>query len=118
MQKSGSMILSMDALFGLPRKKSAGRSFREAIHGHLFFGDQSAVDEFVASAPSKHKKGPKVCIHQAENNWNIFIYACFAYIQSCGNFLAGEALRSYSATMLLMRQQCLGVHADMSFPTC
>ena len=42
--------MSMDGLFGLPRKKSAGSSFRDAIHGHLFFGEQAVVDEYVASA--------------------------------------------------------------------
>ena len=41
-------MISMDALFGLPRKKSAGQSFREARHGHLFFRQPSVVDEFVA----------------------------------------------------------------------
>ena len=63
MQKSGStcMIMSMDGLFGLPRKKSAGSSFRDAIHGHLFFGEQIVVDEYVASAFVKHMKEPKVC---------------------------------------------------------
>ena len=39
----------MDALFGLPRKKSAGSSYRDALHGDLFFGNQAAVDEHVAS---------------------------------------------------------------------
>ena len=43
------MILSMDALFGLPRKHSAGHSCREALHGHIFFVDQASVDEFVQS---------------------------------------------------------------------
>ena len=56
------MVISMDALFGLPRKKSAGQSLREAIHGYLFFRDQLAVDEFVASK-SLHSKKPlkEVC---------------------------------------------------------
>jgi len=43
----------MDALFGLPRKKSAGKSVRELVHGHLFFKEQQSVDEFVESAPSR-----------------------------------------------------------------
>lgn len=43
----------MDALFGLPRKKSAGKSVREPVHGHLFFKEQQSVDEFVESAPSR-----------------------------------------------------------------
>lgn len=44
-------MISFDALFGLPRKAAAGSSFREPHHGHLMFGDQSAVDEFVATSP-------------------------------------------------------------------
>ena len=48
-QESGTAVLSMDALFGLPRKKSAGSSYRDALHGDLFFGNQAAVDEHVAS---------------------------------------------------------------------
>ena len=51
----------MDALFGLPRKKAAGKSHRQPLHGNLFFGDQQSVDEYVASAP-KGKKHVKVCI--------------------------------------------------------
>ena len=55
------MVLSMDALFDLPRKKSSGTSYRDAIHGHYFFEDQSMVDEFVTSAPSTKRKSVKVC---------------------------------------------------------
>ena len=40
----------MDALFGLPRKKSAGVSYQEPLLGSLFFGDQSTVDQFVAES--------------------------------------------------------------------
>jgi len=43
----------MDALFGLPRKKSAGQSFRKPLHGHLYFSDQQAVDEYVACTPQQ-----------------------------------------------------------------
>ncbi len=50
----------MDAVFGLPRKKSAGQSFREPIHGHLFFGDQTLVDEFVLAKSLLHIKKSKV----------------------------------------------------------
>ena len=55
------MVLSMDALFGLPRKKSSGTSYGDAIHGHYFFEDQCMVDEFVSLAPSRKKKDVKVC---------------------------------------------------------
>ena len=50
----------MDALFGLPRKKSAGVSYRDPLHGCLFFHNQSAVDEFVAE--SKQLKSTHVRI--------------------------------------------------------
>lgn len=51
-------MYSLDALFGLPRKKSAGTSVRQPIHGDIFFCDQSGVDEFVnnsqpVKAPAK-----------------------------------------------------------------
>lgn len=45
----------MDALFGLPRKKSAGQSFKDPVHGDLFFQDQQAVDEYISSLPSGRK---------------------------------------------------------------
>ena len=49
----------MDALFGLPRKKSSGTSYSEAVHGHYFFDNQSMVDEFVSSASARRHE--KVC---------------------------------------------------------
>lgn len=47
------MIVSMDALFGLPRKKSAGVSLRQPLHGMLFFEGQDEVDTFVEAASMK-----------------------------------------------------------------
>ena len=51
----------MDALFGLPRKKAAGVSHRDSLHGEFFFGDQAAVDEHVVSYEMP-KREPKVCL--------------------------------------------------------
>ena len=49
---------AMDALFGLPRKKMAGVSHRQPLHGSLLFCEQSLVDQFVAdSEPSKRVPG-------------------------------------------------------------
>ena len=58
------MVVSIDALFGLPRKKAAGVSHRDAIHGSLYFGQQERVDEHVDLASSqRHRKEPTdVCI--------------------------------------------------------
>ena len=63
MQESGTVVLSVDALFGLPRKKAAGISQRDPLHGDLFFGNQSAVDEFVASYEMS-KRVPNVRSHE------------------------------------------------------
>ena len=43
-------MYAMDGLFGLPRKKSAGTSYRKALHGHLYFHNQIDVDQFVIEA--------------------------------------------------------------------
>lgn len=48
----------MDALFGLPRKRAAGKSFRDPLHGDLFFGNQSSVDEYVSSSDVIRQKMP------------------------------------------------------------
>ena len=37
----------MDAVFGLPRKKSSGCSYRDPLYKDVFFSDQLTVDEFV-----------------------------------------------------------------------
>lgn len=42
------MIISMDALFGLPRKKSSGKSHSEPLSGNRFFFSQTEVDLYVA----------------------------------------------------------------------
>ena len=55
-QGKGKKILAMDALFGLPRKKSAGVSYRGPLHGELFFSPQSEVDEFVADSENTRSK--------------------------------------------------------------
>ena len=52
----GKVVVSFDALFGLPRKKTAGTSFRPPLHGSLMFGEQSSVDEFVATGSKKMTK--------------------------------------------------------------
>ena len=46
--------MSIDALFGLCRKKSAGSSVRDPLQQGTFFECQSDVDAFVAKYPSRH----------------------------------------------------------------
>lgn len=55
----------MDALFGLPRKKAAGTSFREVLHGQLFFANQEAVNEYVYLHTSDRTKSQvKILSHE------------------------------------------------------
>ena len=54
-------MYALDALFGLPRKKSAGVSCRPPILGKLFFYDQELVDEFVSEEGSRAKQEFQVC---------------------------------------------------------
>lgn len=49
-QHGGSAVLAMDALFGLPRKKSAGMSHRDPLFQDLLFCDQREVNMFVAES--------------------------------------------------------------------
>ena len=42
-------MLAIDAIFGLPRKKSASVGFQDPLFGNLYFSDQSSVDEFVGT---------------------------------------------------------------------
>ena len=59
-QGSGKVIVSMDAIFGLPRKKAAGESVRQPLHGHLFFDEQSQVDKYVSNATKVRSSTSKV----------------------------------------------------------
>ena len=70
------MIVSMDALFGLPRRKLAGQSYRQPLHGHLYFRDQQAVDEHVACAPQglKHDKVQTNIVVYILTSTGLFIY--------------------------------------------
>lgn len=55
--------LSMNALFGLCRKKSAGVSVRLPLFSHTFFEDQGRVDEFVTKYDSSDRIVDKVHVH-------------------------------------------------------
>ena len=64
----------MDALFGLPRKTNAGKSYRPPLFGDTMFMDQHVVDEFVA-AESTRKHQIKVMheLHCRINKQQIFL---------------------------------------------
>ena len=61
-QSGGIAVFAMDALFGLPRKKSAGVSYRDPLYKDLLFCDQSEVDQFVAES-EQSKSTPNVRMH-------------------------------------------------------
>lgn len=44
------LVYAMDGLFGLPRKMSAGVSYKDPLLGSLFFGGQSSVNQFAAES--------------------------------------------------------------------
>ena len=48
-------MYALDALFGLPREKSAGVSCRPPTLGKLFFCDQELVDELEAELNKSFK---------------------------------------------------------------
>jgi hypothetical protein len=48
--------VSMDANFGLVRKKNAGKSLSDASYGSRFFVSDSAVNEFVDSYSDRNVK--------------------------------------------------------------
>lgn len=37
----------MDALFGLPRKKEAGKSYRDPLYKQTYFVEQIDIDKYV-----------------------------------------------------------------------
>ena len=112
----------MDALFGLPRKKSAGVSYRDPLMGELFCFDQTEVDQFIAlSGNSKSKKKEIVCfeylivvlhergcIHDCSNISHLrIVTAVILLLEAPSVVLAG--------TQHLMRQPCLATVVDMNF---
>ena len=80
MQTEGKIIYAMDALFGLPRKKAAGVSYRPAVQGHLFFVEQSCVDEHVTGAKTQ-KLMANVCY-----NYYCLVYM-HVHVHVCAHFL-------------------------------
>nr|XP_047139912.1 uncharacterized protein LOC105850639 [Hydra vulgaris] len=48
-KESGTLVLSFDALFGLVRKFSSGKSHYEPVLKNLYLLDQSIVDQFVSN---------------------------------------------------------------------
>lgn len=54
------MFLSVDACFGLPRKKTSGASYRSPLSENMFFHNQENVDSFMSAYPSSKTEPSKV----------------------------------------------------------
>lgn len=55
-QEHGVIIESVDACFGLSRKKAKGGNMISSRHGDLLFSDQDDVDNFVDNYPHSGNK--------------------------------------------------------------
>lgn len=61
MQENGSLIVSVDAIFGLCRKKTAGKSVRGPLSGTAVFEAQEEVNFFVSSQNNLRTVKSQVC---------------------------------------------------------
>ena len=52
-QENGILIESMDACFGLARRKRPGQTYDVPKHGTLFFADQCDIDNFIDTHSQK-----------------------------------------------------------------
>ena len=52
----GKQFISVDACFGLPRKKASGTSYHEPLSGKMYFYNQKDVDDFLSSYPKSSKE--------------------------------------------------------------
>ncbi|XP_030597438.1 uncharacterized protein LOC115788522 isoform X2 [Archocentrus centrarchus] len=74
----GTMIVTMDANFGLVRKRSSGTSAAEPLHGNSMFVKDADVEEYLSSHPDSSKPA-----------------------EDCSNFKAGNLLRSQNQQKIL-----------------
>ena len=100
----------MDALFGLPRKKSAGKSHRPPLYDSLFFKDQSSVDEYVSNS-SEIRELHRVCLSLINASYCITHRLVMISLLEVHWDLQIDTVPS-------MRQLCLDLPVDMNFPSC
>ncbi len=106
------MIISLDGIFGLPRKKAAGLSYREPVHGPLFFCDQHSVDEYVNSYSITKKVHMVNCTH-------IFkIKLLFVFVRIVTISLLVVCYGALADTRHWMKLQCLVLLVGMNFRCC
>ena len=61
MQENGSLIVSVDAIFGLCRKKTASKSVRGPLSGTTVFEAQEVVNSFVSPQNNLRSVKSQVC---------------------------------------------------------
>ena len=103
----------MDALFGLPRKRSAGISYKEPLLGNIFFGEQASVDQFVAESNKSKSMSTVSLVLCITMICNILIM-----LQACNDFLAGNMFRSAHRYSALDETALFGCACHHEFPGC
>ncbi|XP_065893420.1 uncharacterized protein [Dysidea avara] len=96
---NGMLTLSIDANFGLCRKKSAGSSVHPPLSGSSMFLNQEEVDEYVC----QYSTHPTCSTEVSEG---------------CSEFLAGSALRYQNRYSALKETAVMGVVCRHEFPKC
>ena len=66
-QESGTAIISLDALFGLPMKKHAGQSHRGPLNGNRYFLQQLDVDNYLTQLSEE----PPSTVYKLYNNFQL-----------------------------------------------
>ncbi len=113
LQGNGKVVISLDGLFGLPRKKSAGVSHRKPVQGHLFFCDQQGVNEYVAAQSVLKKVN---VVREETQKVDIPCVCMFVCFQDCSNFLAVTMIRSANRYKALDETAVFGAACRHEFP--
>ncbi|XP_038047894.1 uncharacterized protein LOC119738130 [Patiria miniata] len=91
-KENGDLFVSLDANFGLVRKRSSGVSYTDAKHKSLLFAPQEDVDHFVN------------------------VYDDHNISNDCSNFQAGDVLRAKNKTKKLDTTGVFGASCRHGFP--
>ena len=103
-------MVSMDALFGLCRKRSAGVSEREPLFKDIFFENQVKVYAFVSTYSSTYTVHDKVLV----NILIVFVIHNFL-CRVVMNFLQVMLCALSHALQHWMKQECLEAFVVISF---
>lgn len=127
------LFYSIDALFGLCRKKAAGCSVRPPLHSQVFFELQDEVQSYIGSyryeiLESLLAVNIILCLEfcrcdtlpssQVVNSMLILntVLPTLFFFQECNEFLAGNALRAKSRYRALDETAVIGSCCRHEFP--